>query len=390
VTLLITPQLSAWFDSNRGLILSGGVLILPVLLALWSLVSALLRAEEERPAAWLRFRSFSRLILAGDVAAWWGLRDSKLHAGLSPAAERLLATWFAPRLAEFLSFCLPPMASLGLFLILTYGIDGAVLGRKWTAIDVLKLAWWRMLSFVAPLLLVATGADDLLQGEWWGFAWVTVAGAIAIVGMVFLRLAEGFRQREVKGSETRNRAIAIAKRMGVKLDRVYIVPAGRGHLTNAYAGGASIFLTDNLGKRLDKREIDSVMAHELGHIAAGHTLKKLVKTIAIYGATALVVFAISYRAKMNTKRIERKWNSQGIRRSRFARCTESMHSARHPRAPACSLRYLQRTPASKSARGQWGGQLTCRLSGLQRFLVANSSGKGIRGVRDSARRTGQG
>jgi Zn-dependent protease with chaperone function len=33
-----------------------------------------------------------------------------------------------------------------------------------------------------------------------------------------------------------------------------------------------------------------VVAVSLKHIAAGHTLKKLVKTIAIYAATALVVF----------------------------------------------------------------------------------------------------
>jgi Zn-dependent protease with chaperone function len=78
--------------------------------------------------------------------------------------------------------------------------------------------------------------------------------------------------------------------MGVKLQRVYVVPAGRGHLTNAFAGGGSIFLTDNLGKQLDKREIDSVIAHELGHIISEHTRKKFLQTMAIYAMTTLLLF----------------------------------------------------------------------------------------------------
>jgi Zn-dependent protease with chaperone function len=78
--------------------------------------------------------------------------------------------------------------------------------------------------------------------------------------------------------------------MGVKLERVYVVPSGRGHLTNAFAGGASIFLTDNLGKELDKREIDSVIAHELGHLVSGHARKKFLQTMAIYAMTILLLF----------------------------------------------------------------------------------------------------
>jgi hypothetical protein len=53
---------------------------------------------------------------------------------------------------------------------------------------------------------------------------------------------------EVKASETRNQALAMARKMGIELQRIYVVPAGRGHLTNAFGGIGSIGLTDNLGQ----------------------------------------------------------------------------------------------------------------------------------------------
>jgi Zn-dependent protease with chaperone function len=233
---------------------------------------------------------FSRLIMAGTVAIWWTIWDSKLLVEVRPSIDAHFADWFAPPLTEWLSFFLPPIVGLGLYLLLANIVSAIVLKQRLTLIDVLKLAWWRLVNFAAPLLLIAVAASALLQGELWGALWIVLAGICAIIGMIFYRRAEGFREHEVKASETRNRALAIAKRMGVKLQRVYVVPAGRGHLTNAFAGGGSIFLTDNLGKQLDKREIDSVIAHELGHLISGHTRKKLLQTMAIYAMTTLLLF----------------------------------------------------------------------------------------------------
>jgi len=48
----------------------------------------------------------------------------------------------------------------------------------------------------------------------------------------------------------------MAKDMKTPLKRVYVVPAGRGHLTNAYGLSESIAVTDNYGKFLDRAELD--------------------------------------------------------------------------------------------------------------------------------------
>jgi Zn-dependent protease with chaperone function len=231
------------------------------------------------------------VITAGTVVIWWATWDSKLFAEVRPSIDAHFADWFAPPLTEWLSFFIPPIVGLGLYLLLANIVSAVALKLRLTLIDVLKLTWWRLVNFTAPLLLIAAAANDVLQGELWGAIWIVLAGVCATAGMIFYRRAEGFREHEVKASETRNRALAIAKRMGVKLQRVYVVPAGRGHLTNASAGGSSIFLTDNLGKQLDKREIDSVIAHELGHLISGHVRKKLLHTMAIYAITIFLLFA---------------------------------------------------------------------------------------------------
>jgi Zn-dependent protease with chaperone function len=82
----------------------------------------------------------------------------------------------------------------------------------------------------------------------------------------------------------------MAKEMGTPLKRVYVVPAGRGHLTNAYGLWQSIAVTDNYGKFLNRSELDFVIGHELAHVKSGHGRKKLFITLTIYMGTALGCF----------------------------------------------------------------------------------------------------
>ena len=66
--------------------------------------------------------------------------------------------------------------------------------------------------------------------------------------------------------------LAAPAHMGVTIRRVYIVPAGKGLLTNAYGLSNAIALTDSLGQYLTKTQIDYVMAHELRSETSWHCL----------------------------------------------------------------------------------------------------------------------
>jgi Zn-dependent protease with chaperone function len=97
--------------------------------------------------------------------------------------------------------------------------------------------------------------------------------------------------QEVKSGAAYKRAFVLAKDMGTRLKRVYIVPAGRGHLTNAFGLSRSIALTDNYGRFLHGAQLDFVIGHELAHVKRQHGRKELaitVTTYAILGTLALI------------------------------------------------------------------------------------------------------
>lgn len=268
--------LTAFISSNSGpnLLAPAGILALPVALAVAFRLAARKLAVEAKKDVWPRYRLLTRFVLAITVGAWWATWDFYGHA-----------------IGESLLFWILPIIGLGAFLFLAYSTDAVIFNLKWTFLDVLRLTWWRLINFVVPLLTLAEGFDDILRGDLGGCAWIVSAGLIAFCGAVLLRRAEGMKLHEIKASETRNRAFAMGQKLGVNLRRVYVVPAGRGHLTNAFATGTSIGLTDNLGKYLNQREIDFIIAHELAHVEKKHGRNRRLIMIAIFAVATTLSFA---------------------------------------------------------------------------------------------------
>src|SRR5580704_4876032 len=150
------------------------IVMMPLILALGARLFSLLHQPSERIGVWLRFLVFSRLIMAGTVAIWWAMWDSNLLAEVRASIDARFADWFAPALTEWLAFFIPPVVGLGLYLIFANIVSAVVLKQRWTPIDVLKLAWWRLVSFAVPLLLIAIAADGVLQGGLLG--WSSIGG----------------------------------------------------------------------------------------------------------------------------------------------------------------------------------------------------------------------
>jgi Zn-dependent protease with chaperone function len=82
----------------------------------------------------------------------------------------------------------------------------------------------------------------------------------------------------------------------VTLGWIYVIRAGKGHLTNAYVMSNAIALTDNFGKYLTKVQIDYVIAHELAHIKLKHGRKKLLLWITVFSTMALVLLLLRQQA----------------------------------------------------------------------------------------------
>jgi Zn-dependent protease with chaperone function len=269
------------------------ILLLPIALTLLFGWYAL-RAHDANPrTVWADYRGFGRFILAATVAGWWVEWDFRGRSELPPILVRNWPGTLGTSSAEILLFWVAPVASLAIFLFSCYAIDKTLLKQRWSLFEIARRTWWRLASFVIPLQMVAAGFTAIFEGKISGTAWLLSAGVVSKIGTGFLRRAEGIKLNRLKSGELRNRAFKMASQMGVTIARVYMVPAGKGHLANAYGMSNAIGLTDNLGKYLTKAQVDSVIAHELAHVKLRHARKHLLLVLGIFSMMTVLLFRFS-------------------------------------------------------------------------------------------------
>jgi STE24 endopeptidase len=112
-------------------------------------------------------------------------------------------------------------------------------------------------------------------GRWWiGGATLAVVVAVVFTWLAPVVLAPIFNRFEPLPEDSRARAdvLELGSEAGVDIGEVYRVDASRRTNTlNAYVDGIGsskrVVLYDNLLERADREELDSVVAHELGHVA---------------------------------------------------------------------------------------------------------------------------
>ena len=270
-------------------------LLLPIMVTGWYRYRALRKCGEDRTRIWYGYRSLRRFIVLTMLAVWWALWD--LNAGYTDALKTL-PSWvshFALANNPHLLFSVPLVTSLLIFQFLNYSTDKTVAELRWSTMAMVRRAWWSVVQDVVSMLMVAAGFEAIFAGHYFGILWIIAAAVIHRVGMVFLRLAEGMRFNRLKSGELRNRSFAMARRMGINVQTVCMVPAGKGHLTNAFGASNMIALTDALPKYLNERQVDSVIAHELIHVKHKHARMGSLIIVASFSVLMLLMFRIPGR-----------------------------------------------------------------------------------------------
>jgi Zn-dependent protease with chaperone function len=188
-------------------------------------------------------------------------------------------------------FWAPPIVCLGLFLIICYSFDRKLMNLRWSGLQIVWRAGWKLVALVIPLLVLAIGCQGFMDRRLGsGASCFIAAGIVAKIGTGFSRWADGMKFNILKTGEIRNRAFTLAREMGITLGRVFVVPAGKGRLTNAFGTGDSIGLTDNLGKYLTRDQIKFVIAHELAHVRLKHGRMYLTLILGLYSSLAAILF----------------------------------------------------------------------------------------------------
>jgi STE24 endopeptidase len=83
----------------------------------------------------------------------------------------------------------------------------------------------------------------------------------------------------------------LAHRLGVRVNQIFILPAEKGQVANAYAAQNRIVMfTDYLLEHLNKREVDAVAAHELAHLRHKHPGKRVL----VFGAIIFLPYYFTW------------------------------------------------------------------------------------------------
>jgi Zn-dependent protease with chaperone function len=209
------------------------------------------------------------------MALWWAATDFVGLRGYTLSATDALR-WSDSTAGYVLSVFLewlPIFLVVVLCTVISQPVYAGVRGLSWTRGELAKLSLCRLGATYVPLLLLVSSVrsiDD--SGSVTGFLYCFAgAAAIYLISLRFLRKTMEWKPEALTSGELRDRAFALAAKLGAKLNQIYIVPAGKLQMANAFASSANtVLLTDYLLARLNKREVDAVLAHELAHIKHRH------------------------------------------------------------------------------------------------------------------------
>ena len=263
-------------------------LALPVAIAAWLRRRALAAPATDVAAAWFGYARRAQWLVIGGWLSWITVLSLTgahravtvaLHA--SGAGEVGFALWL-------LSVVPPALSSLAIQ-TLTHDVQRRLRGSDWTLSEHLRCSLWQLAALLVPMSLLFFAPIAFLTGH-------AALGAFAAIGVLltrmwFLRLyteALGLAPHAVTTGPLRDRLFDLARRAGVPLRQLYVIPTTRGRLANAFAmNGGSVMLTDYLLDHLSEREVTAALAHEIGHLRYGHPRRLALTLVLSLGGACL-------------------------------------------------------------------------------------------------------
>ena len=287
---------------QRSALILAAVVLLPFVLLLWLSRKALSADVADKAVVWFSYMRSLAWILNGSLVAWWVALDS-MHA------EALLRFRFSssgvapflnhPAFGQALSW-LPPAILWLLCYRISEPVQQKLRGLSWTKRELTVQAFYSVLAGLFPLAMFLTGLSWMTAGTvTFAFYWWIAALFLRVFAMQALLKHTGMQPQALSVGDLRDRAFALADRLGVKLQQVYLIPSGKGQMANAFARtGNTIAFTDHLLKRMNQREVDFVLAHELTHLRLKHPIKlgQVHLVSWMVAVTFLIIFSEFFRS----------------------------------------------------------------------------------------------
>lgn len=189
-------------------------------------------------------------------------------------------------------YFIPPVIAMFLCHVASGRVYEQVRPIDWSPREVVRRAVIANVISLIPMFLVIVGLSMFVRSP-------RQAALFVVIGYVgFILLSQnvgrllGSRLHALTSGDLRDRIFDLAQRAGVKLQQVYVLPETSAQLSNAFArSDNSVMITNSLIKNLSRREVDAIMAHEIGHLQARHPQTAgAFMTIAIIVANLVATF----------------------------------------------------------------------------------------------------
>ncbi len=143
-----------------------------------------------------------------------------------------------------------------------------------------------LLAGLSPILGLSGALVAIRHQEWRAAVMSVVAGfGLGLWVAMSRSRVRGLSPEAVTAGPLRERVFALAERAGVSVAQLLVLAARDARLMNAFAlQGRRVLITDTLLEQLSRREVDSVIAHELAHLRFRHPqllFASLVVTVAV-------------------------------------------------------------------------------------------------------------
>ncbi|MBS1804996.1 MAG: M48 family metalloprotease [Acidobacteria bacterium] len=257
-------------DIVRQAVLPAIFLIAPILICLWMGRAALRDARVDATAAWFSYYRVLAWCGNGLVLIW--MMGHTVRQGLEVIAAYYTAARTAGAVAlEVGIMMLPPWAAFFVCILMSYRVYRQVREETWTRKEFFINQFLGIAGQFLPLACFLAAIEMIAVN---GQASVALfAGAyISFAGCKWLAARySGLHIEPLTRGELRDRVFEIAKKAAVEVRQVFIVPAGKSQMANAFASrNRMVMFTDYLLRRMNKREVSAIAAHEIAHIQKKH------------------------------------------------------------------------------------------------------------------------
>ncbi|HEX5602003.1 MAG TPA: M48 family metalloprotease [Pyrinomonadaceae bacterium] len=210
----------------------------------------------------------------------------------------LLSLGGAGQFVNIASYFFVPVTAMFLCHVASGRVYEQVRSVDWSPREVVRRAIIANAISLIPMFVVIVGLSMFVRSP----RQAVLFGIIGFVGVILLRQNMGkllgSRLHALTSGDLRDRIFDLAQRAGVKLQQVYVLPESSAQLSNAFArSDNSVMITNSLIENLSRREVDGIMAHEIGHLQAKHPQRAgIVMTVAfiIANLVATFIYKITY------------------------------------------------------------------------------------------------